>query len=176
LDNYFDLFGFPLVLDLDMSALTKKYYALSRQYHPDNFTLASEEDQLKAEKQTSIINEGYKILMNAQSRLAHVLRLLGAIKDGEKEVMPQSFLMEMMDINEAIMELKFDPNEVSKQAVEIQILDFERRLKVNFAGSVSDLDLLSASEDVLKELKDYYLKSKYLRRLKDNLDNNPLEL
>ncbi len=43
--QYFDLYDLPISFLLDVKALKKKFYQLSKQFHPDFFTLESEEKQ-----------------------------------------------------------------------------------------------------------------------------------
>ena len=43
--NYFELYGLPLSFRVDQAALKKRFYALSRQYHPDFFTRSAAAEQ-----------------------------------------------------------------------------------------------------------------------------------
>jgi DnaJ-class molecular chaperone len=41
--NFYDFFGLEHRLDLDAKDLEKRFYALSRKYHPDGYTLKRRE-------------------------------------------------------------------------------------------------------------------------------------
>ena len=43
--NYFEFYKIPIAFFLDEKALKKQFYKLSKQYHPDFYTLESEEKQ-----------------------------------------------------------------------------------------------------------------------------------
>lgn len=57
---YFELFDTPISLVVDKSALLKKYYTLSKEYHPDNFSLGNELAQEQALNMSAKINEAKK--------------------------------------------------------------------------------------------------------------------
>jgi len=176
--NYFQLFELPLSFEVDKKNLTSKYYKLSKKFHPDNFSQAVDAEQQAALKQSSIVNEGYKILKNKQARIRHILELCGISFEEGKEQMPQEFLMDMMDINEAIMDYKMEPSAEGKEKIEDQINDFERALESEAQGAMSGLDLSVAEPDaaLLSAVKNYYLKSKYLKRLLDNIEDRGVEM
>ena len=174
--NYFDLFELPQALELDKAALTQKYYALNKLYHPDKFTLSSEAEQTEALEMSSKVNEGYKLLRKKQSRIHHLLELHNAAPQEGQTSMPQDFLMEMMDVNEAIMDYKMDPSEEGKNQVEVLLSRFEEELEAQLSELQQDLDFAAPAPEKLEILKDYFLKSKYLRRLKDNLADRTTEI
>lgn len=174
--NYFELFDIPVSFTLDESVLISHYYKLSRQWHPDRFTLGTPAEQSQAIQMTTDINEGYKVLKQNQSRIHHILQLLGAAPEEGKESMPQEFLMEMMDINETIMELKMDPTEAAKASVNIQIEEIQAGLVGDFEEAIDGFEFQAPDPEKLAGIKDYYLKSKYLRRLQDNVQDREVEM
>jgi len=46
--NYFEVFGLPRKLQIDLDALQREFYELSRRYHPDFHHGAGAEDQARA--------------------------------------------------------------------------------------------------------------------------------
>ncbi len=169
--NYFELFGIPIQFGIDYELLTKKYYSLSKQYHPDKFTLKSEDEQLLSLQKSTEINSAYRILKDDQKRLKYILEFLGVeFKEGQ-EKMSQDFLLEIMDINEAIMELQFDPDPSKKKELVIKISDFETSLSDEIISLMKKLDFNNPDLDTLNNVKSNYLKSKYLIRMKENLDH-----
>ncbi|MEL6392663.1 MAG: iron-sulfur cluster co-chaperone HscB C-terminal domain-containing protein [Bacteroidota bacterium] len=164
--NYFAFFGIPESWDIDEAALKKKYYANSRDFHPDRHRLGSEEDQANALEKSSHNNRGYKLLMNEQSRLKHLLEIKDAMPPEGENKLPQDFLMEVMELNESAMELSFDPDPEARQKFIGQVAGFKQQLE----GEVADLrKSKTLSPDELDRLRSYYLKTKYLNRLEENL-------
>ncbi|HHH50193.1 MAG TPA: Fe-S protein assembly co-chaperone HscB, partial [Saprospiraceae bacterium] len=43
--NYFEFYNIPISFDVDAKALKKIFYANSKKYHPDFYTLENEEKQ-----------------------------------------------------------------------------------------------------------------------------------
>ena len=46
--DYFELFGIPVQLKVDHGSLSKRFFELSRQYHPDYYAAASDAEQVTA--------------------------------------------------------------------------------------------------------------------------------
>jgi len=174
--NYFQLFDIEMSFEVNAAALTKQFYALSKQWHPDKYTLSNASEQALAMQKSTDINAGFKILKNEQTRIRHILSILNAEPEEGKEKMPQDFLMSMMDINEAIMDHKMDPSADGETAIKNQLDNFSQELKTNFDTAVADFDFQNPSEEKLDIIKDYYLKSKYLKRLLDNVSDREVEM
>lgn len=162
--------------EVDKKLLTSKYYALSKKYHPDNFSQAEGADQEQAQEKSSEVNKAYKLLKQKQSRIKYVLELSGVSFEEGKEQMPQEFLMEMMDINEAIMDYKMAPSEEGRVVIETQISNFNQELEIDGQAAMGALDLSEPDAPLLGAVKEYYLKFKYLKRLLDNIEDRGVEM
>src|SRR3989454_8364777 len=102
--DYFEVFGLPRQLGIDTLALEKKFYELSRKYHPDYFTTASPSEKTQAVRMTALLNDAYRTLRNPVHRVEFLLSLYGFKPDGSR--VPQSLLMEVFEINEQLEEVK----------------------------------------------------------------------
>lgn len=165
---YFDLFEIPPSLVVDSSSLIQKFYALSKKFHPDNFTLFSEEEQEQALIKTSEINAAKKMLDQPYSRLGYILRETGILQDEEKQSLPPEFLAEMMDLNEELMELQFEPDPEGSQRILERIQCLEEAILDPVKHYIHQPEL-PLEAPVLEALKEYYLKKKYLNRLRESL-------
>ena len=174
--NAFDLFGLPFQFKLDTAQLRKSFLSLSGQIHPDrNPDLLAEE----AGRRTSELNAAYEILRNPDKRLEHILELSGALgpaSEREKTPiqLPPGFLMETMEINEALMEAD-SPEARTKVEAEVQAiveaLDSERDAATEQGDA---LGYLGDSEEVQKiktKLLEIYAKRKYALRLQAQVRN-----
>ncbi len=164
--NYFQFFNLPISPQIDKAELKRRFYANSKRFHPDFHTLAGNQAQEEALEQSTLNNQGYKLLTNDDRRLKHLLDLKGAFGEEGTNKMPQAFLMEMMDINEALMELQFEENPDARTKVEKMIADLEAGFDHEVADVLNNYDDATVSAEDLGKLKDYYLKKRYLRRLK----------
>lgn len=102
--NYFDVFGLPRILNIDLNALEKSFHQLSRKYHPDYFTTGTPEEKQQALQMTSQLNDAYRTLRHPIRRVEYLLNSEGFKADGSK--VPQSFLMDVFEINEQLEEVK----------------------------------------------------------------------
>ena len=59
---------------------------------------------------STVNNKAYQVLSDPQKRLHYILELKGVFKEGENYLLPQTFLMEMMEVNEDLMDLQFEPD------------------------------------------------------------------
>jgi molecular chaperone HscB len=75
--DYFEFFGLPRKLNLDLPALEKQFYRFSRKLHPDVYARASEEEQQWSLAQASLLNDAYRTLKNAVERTKYLLQLEG---------------------------------------------------------------------------------------------------
>ena len=164
--NYFKYFGLPERLTIDKAALRKLYYENSRKYHPDFFTLEAETQQEEVLRLSTLNNEAYEVLKDDYKRMRHLLEVKGAIKNDEKEELSQTFLMEMMDINESIMELQMGEKSIEElNNLEQNIEKLTETLKTEIQKfGHSDLE-----ESEIASLKDCYFRMKYINRLKENI-------
>ncbi len=81
--DFFSFFGLPRRLNLEVAALEREMYALSRRLHPDLYVHASEAEQAWSLEQTSKLNDAYRTLRDPVLRSEYLLRLEG-IKSGEE--------------------------------------------------------------------------------------------
>ena len=168
--NYFEHFGIPVSFILDEGNLKKLFIIKSREYHPDFFTLEEKDTQDKMLEMSSFNNKGYKILKDFNSRTKYILELNNAIEEEGSNKIPQDFLMEMMDINEEVMDLQMDYNKELYNRVLGQLDDMESTMYKDILPTLNLYNHESPEKEDLERIKDFYFKSKYLWRLRENLD------
>ncbi|NJN78060.1 MAG: DnaJ domain-containing protein [Saprospiraceae bacterium] len=79
---------------LNEKALKKKFYQLSKQFHPDFYTLESEEKQAEILELSTINNDAYKTLSDFDKRMEYILKEKGVYAEEGQNKVPQDFLME----------------------------------------------------------------------------------
>lgn len=154
--NYFEFYQIPEAFFIDESELRQKYHQITKQLHPDFFTTASEAEQLSALEKSTLNNQAYKTLSQLESRIAYILELHGLLENTPS--LPQSFLMQMMDINEAIEEGK-------KSLVIDEIQQFKQALWQEIEPVLKNYPHSSDKTSDLQKVLQYYLKNKYVERL-----------
>lgn len=170
MENHFEFYNIEERFFIDETKLKQLYLKLSRENHPD-FFVGDEEKYDSALEFTSKNNTAYKALKSFENRLTYILKRNGMLEDkGNK--LPPDFLMEMMEINEDIMELKMDFDANKYEVVDKKVGDMANLWK----GKITELAHLADSEEknkrveVLKKIKEFYLKQKYVLRLKESLN------
>ena len=158
--NYFDLFELPFRASIDHTLVQKKYIQLQKKYHPDFFTKLSEEEQQDAENQSAHINKAYSIFRDNNKTLEYFLRQKEIIEHDEKVNLPNDFLMEMLEINEAITD-----GENARELVEV----WQQKLEDEVSDILKMQDSIDYTAEDLSRLKTYYYKKKYLLRILDRL-------
>ncbi|MEJ7558810.1 MAG: Fe-S protein assembly co-chaperone HscB [Pedobacter sp.] len=170
--DYFEFYGLPVSFDPDTAVVKQKFYEFSKKYHPDFFINESEEKQAEVLELSTINNKAYQVLSSPQKRLPYILELKGQLAEGEHYVLPQDFLMDMMEINEALMDLQFDPDAEKLAAVKIDVSAVDNGIQTEIDALTESFESKSEAEQaiLLRAIKDLYYRSKYLLRIKESID------
>ncbi len=143
--DYFTFFGLPRKLSLDVAALDKDFYELSRKLHPDLNAKAGSQEQEWSLQQSSLLNDAHRTLKDPIKRTQYLLKLEGveleeqsktateqARSTGEvkKQIVPPDLLEEVFELNMQLEELRMqkkmgedDPaliEEISRQKLELE--------------------------------------------------------
>lgn len=169
--DYFELYGLPISFNPDLKFVKQKFYELSKQYHPDFFINESEEKQQEVLELSTLNNKAFQVLNDPQKRIHYILSLKGLLEEGENYKLPQTFLMEMMDVNEALMDLQFDLDAARLAQVkqEIDAIEASLNQELDALAAAFDAQDPATQDATLREIKDVYYRSKYLYRIRESL-------
>src|SRR3977135_3553600 len=126
--DYFTFFGLPRKLNVDVAALEKDFYLLSRKLHPDVVARGSRMEQEWSLQQSSRLNDAYRTLKDPIRRTEYLLRLEGveierqskdetkeARKTGEKkQIVPPDLLEEVFELNMQLEELRANNKKIGE--------------------------------------------------------------
>lgn len=105
--NFFAFFGLDQKLTVDPDLLQRRFYELSRQWHPDRFSRKPASEQAQALEATAILNDGYRTLKDPVQRAEYLLSEEGfPIGEQRSKDVPAELLEEVFDLNMALEELK----------------------------------------------------------------------
>lgn len=167
--NYFEFYGIPESFDVEPAMLKKKFYELSKLYHPDFYAGEDEEKQQEILELSTLNNKAYQVLTDPARRMEYILKLHNLVSEGAKPQLPADFLMEMMEINERLMEVE-TPEELG--SITAEVLAFEGDINQKLSELTAEYPKLNhtAQEDRRIKIADIYYRQKYLLRIKESLD------
>lgn len=168
--DYFEFYELPVQFNPDQNAVKAKFYALSKKFHPDFYANESDEKQHEVLELSTLNNKAYQTLSNAKKRLKYVLELKGIVATDEGYQLPQTFLMEMMDVNEALMDLEFDPDAQKLAQVSRDVDVIEKQLDDELNKLINQFDAnADSSEELFPAIKDIFYRQKYVARLREKI-------
>jgi len=143
--DYFTFFGLPRKLNLDVAALEKDFYDLSRKLHPDLNARAGSKEQEWSLQQSSRLNDAFRTLKDPIKRTQYLLKLEGVELEEQsktateqarttgqvkKQIVPPDLLEEVFELNMQLEELRMqkktgedDPaliEEIGRQKLELE--------------------------------------------------------
>jgi molecular chaperone HscB len=168
--DYFKLYKLSVSFHPDPAAVKSAFYELSRLYHPDRFAGATPAEQEHALRIAAMNNDAYKTLRSSDATMAYILKLEGLLEDEEKYTLPPAFLMEMMDINEAVSDYEAGNEDAREMAANMlnehmELWDDATKLLVQ------RFEKGDHSKELLLQVKDQYFRKKYLLRIKERIDS-----
>ncbi len=119
--TYFEFFHLPQKLTLDVLALEKQFYAMSRKLHPDRYASKPVAEQEAALAQSSLLNDAYRTLKDPILRTQYLLKVEvveleeqskaatdAARSSGveKKQVVPPELLEEVFELNMQLQEMR----------------------------------------------------------------------
>ncbi|MBB5646676.1 Fe-S protein assembly co-chaperone HscB [Pedobacter cryoconitis] len=169
--DYFEFYKLPVSFNPDAQLVKQQFYALSKKYHPDFYINESAEKQEEVLELSTLNNKAYQVLSDPQKRLHYILELKGILAEGENYSLPQGFLMEMMDVNEALMELQFEPDTVKLEEIKKEIDSIADSMQQELDRLIVVFDTQNKDTEAitLAAIKDLYYRKKYLNRINDSL-------
>ena len=166
--DFFSLFGLPRKLSIDLAELERRYYALSRQVHPDLFQGRSQAEQSASVRSTALVNRAYRALKDPVRRGLYWLTLNGEALGRDNKRVPAELSALVFEVQEKLEELRQgrDPSLV-REAGEIhrmllaRIASAEERLRASFArndrADGNGTSALAETKAILSEL--HYLRT-----------------
>ena len=110
MNDFFTVFGLERRLAVDGAALQRRFYELSRRWHPDFHQAAPADEQARALEESARVNAAYRALRDPLARVEYLIRLEEGrdTKEGAavKPKAPPALLAEMFEIQEALEEAR----------------------------------------------------------------------
>jgi molecular chaperone HscB len=160
--TYFELFDIPVELKVNTASISKKFFELSRKYHPDYFANENEEVQAEALEKSALLNKAWKTFQNQDATMKYVLLEKGLLEEEEKYELPPDFLMEVLEINEQLMDAD---DQLAKGNLQSAIKTLQTEIYEPVEKIITNYQEGVTTEKELLQVKEYYYKKKYLDRI-----------
>jgi molecular chaperone HscB len=169
-NNYFTQFSLPLHLRIDLAALEKSFYALSRRLHPDRFAAKSADEQAAALGESSRLNDAYRTLKDPIARTEYLLKLEGvemeeqsksateaarASGTAKKQIVPADLLEEAFELNMQLEEMRM-AKKMGEDDPQLRndLLAAKAGFDAKMATTQSELETLWANWDAALDAED----------------------
>ena len=165
--DYYELFGIPRGLNLDLDDLQKRYYDQSRQLHPDRFMQKPEAERQRVLDMSSALNDANRTLKDPIKRAYYLVALEGFdIGEQRSKDVPPELLEEVFELNMALEEMRSGDDSARPQL---------EQAEKNFTAMLSDTDAqlqslferydLGHSREILSEIRHVLNRRKYIHNL-----------
>lgn len=160
--NHFELYQIPISFQPDMALVKKRFYQLSRNYHPDFFVNDSDQEKAKNLALSAQVNKAYQIFQDQTALIKYLLMEKGLLQEEEKYQLSPDFLMEVMDLNELLMDAD-DP--ATKQRIQNALNTLQNTIYEPVKSIITNYQEGISTEKELLQVKEYYYQKKYLDRI-----------
>lgn len=176
--DYFRFMGLQRKLNVDLAELERRYYELSKRFHPDYYQNQSGFERLVSRDKSSLLNEAYGTLKDPMRRAEYMMKLEGVNIEKNNSHLSPEFISEVFELQERIEEFEKAKKENAKNsgALGAQLKEIEKVLNDKIERLKSDLlklfvlwdGLFSGSSHVSDEMKEK--KIELIKRIKDLIE------
>jgi molecular chaperone HscB len=163
--NYFELYKIPVSLQPNKDEVKRRFYELSREFHPDFVTQGTDDEQAEALDKSSLVNKAYKTFNDEDETIKYLLQLKSLLEEEEKYQLPPEFLMEVIELNEQLAEAKMEQETSGLSNIKSQINNLQSEIHEPVKHIIENYKEGITTTEELLQVKDYYFKKKYLKRI-----------
>lgn len=154
-ENYFQLFEIEKSVFIDFNVLEEKYLELQKEFHPDKYVNASDQEKRISLQITSYINEAYNTLKNDYLKSIYLLKIEGyKLEDQNNTISDSVFLMHQMELREEFEKIKINKNPKEHKNLCIKIKELKNKCLEKFRINYEKKLYKDASEQI-KKMKFY---------------------
>jgi molecular chaperone HscB len=165
--NPFSELGLPERFDLDAPAVESAYLARIAAIHPDLSDPAASDDFAR---RSAALHEAKAVLLDPERRAGALLALRGGPGPSDDRALPDGFLMEMMEIREAVEADRGDPGAVARWEAWAGERRAEHAERVAGLFDRADAAEGAAKAGALTEIRRELNAWRYIERLLEQLD------
>ena len=166
--DHFTLFGLPRAQALDLARLEDSFRAIQAKVHPDKHAHAGDSDRRLAMQWATRVNEAFQILRSPGLRARYLLGLLGHDPQIESNTaMPTEFLMDQMELREAVIDARAAADEAALDEVRNRLLG---EIKADYAKLAELIDVRKDFGAAATLVRQLMFQEKLLTEIDDALE------
>jgi molecular chaperone HscB len=187
--DYFAFLGLPRKLRIDPADLEQRFRALSRQFLPVFFYTADPSERRASLERSSYLNDAYRALKHASSRIDYLLKLEGLGSASPEEAsrqVPPGLLEEVFALNEELDDIReLRGSGAPEESWRTRLERAREPILHKQTEHEADLDALSAEwdavvdrgaapgerQEILTALRDRFLERNYINNLLHTIES-----
>lgn len=187
--DYFTCLGLPRLLTIDPADLEKRFYEMSRAFHPDFFQVKTDAERAISLDNSALLNTAYRTLKDPAQRAEYLVGLeAGSVKD-IRSAPPADLFEEILSLQEDLEEFRTATGghdsealgplkaklEKDKRGLQRRQEDMDTQLRTLFARwdaviqSPQPENVPERKQAVLKELRELISHRTYVRNIVNDL-------
>ena len=153
-ENYFSIFGQNPCYEIDPTAIEAAFDELIVELHPDFHTQGDARDQALSLQHTALLHEAKDALFDPFQRGKYLLRLINPMIGNLTVHPPQSFLIEMFEIQEELDELEQSGGDFGtmEKKIQAEVQEGESQLAQTFELLTQDRENVALTGSVKETL------------------------
>jgi molecular chaperone HscB len=165
--DFYSVFSLDRKLLVDQAALQRKFYELSRQYHPDRFANRPVSEQTYALDFTAMLNDAFRVLKDPVRRAEYLLKLEGFdIGEQRSKDVPPELLEEVFELN---MMLESAPDRPEIEEAKAKFLGMQSETDKELAHLAAKYDE-TGDRAVLTQIRAVLNRRRYIQNLLRDVD------
>ena len=168
---HFALFGLQPEFDVDLAELATRYRELARETHPDRFASAPAAEQRQALERAAQLNEAYQVLRTPSRRTIYLLTLDGQALPLEATVQDPEFLMQQMELREALEELQDEADLAGVDGFRRRLRKAQAALEQEFEACWNQPAERARAERLVRRMQFLDKLAHEVRQLEERLDD-----
>ncbi len=137
----FDTLGIQARFDIDLAAIEKQHRELSRALHPDRYVGRPPGERRMALGKAIEVNQAWRVVRDSVARADALLRRGGiAVDESTSQAADPAFLMEIMELREALSEARGDRNLTALESLVASVRTREDALLATLTEGFANAD------------------------------------
>jgi molecular chaperone HscB len=168
----FEILGIAPAFDVDMVALEKRHRDLSRVLHPDKHVTSSPAERRMSLSRAVEVNEAFRLVRDPIRRAEALLQRRGVeVKEGAEPKADPEFLLEMMELREALSAAKAGRDRASIERLSVLVRGKQQKALAKLGAGFAQTSEpgSSSGNGTLKELVPILGELRYYRRFLDEV-------